>query len=243
MCGRFAQPRSPEELARIFQARPVSDLAGERFNVAPTDPVLAVTQRQGERLLEEFRWGLLPVFARDRRGAARMINARVETVESSPAFRTAFRARRCLLPADAFYEWIRHRDPATGRVRRSEPFAIRRKTGEPMAFAGIWSVWRDPLSAERVSTAAIITGPPNELVARVHDRMPVILPPHAWEAWLDEDAEPADLRPLLGPAPADDFVLYPVSPAVNDVRSEGPELLTPLTRWTEPETWPAAHRA
>jgi putative SOS response-associated peptidase YedK len=230
-------------LARIFQARPVSELAGDRFNVAPTDPVLAVTRRHGDRLLEEFRWGLLPTFAADRRSAARMINARAETVGVSPAFRTSFRSRRCLLPADAFYEWIRHRHPATGRVRRSEPFAIRLRSGEPMAFAGIWSVWRDPHSAERVYTAAIITGPPNDLVARVHDRMPVVLPPEAWDAWLDEGADGADLHPLLRPAPADDFVLYPVSPAVNNVRSEGPELLAPLTRWSETQTWPAATRS
>jgi putative SOS response-associated peptidase YedK len=240
MCGRFAQPRSPEDLARIFRASPTSDLPGDRYNVAPTDPVLGVSERHGDRLLDEFRWGLLPTFATDRRGAARMINARMETVESSPAFRTSFRSRRCLLPADAFYEWIRHRDPVTGRVRRSEPFAIRLRDGSPMAFAGIWSVWRDPSTAERVFTTAIITGPPNELVAGVHDRMPVVLPPEGWDTWLDESAPVEQLRGLLRPAPADGFVIYPVSPAVNNVRSDGPELLAPLTRWTEPEAWRVA---
>ena len=236
MCGRFAQPRSADDLARIFRARAASELAGERYNVAPTDPLLAVLERHGERIVDEFRWGLVPWFAADRKGAARLINARSETAETSPAFRASFRSHRCIVPADAFYEWTRQRDAATGRVLRSDPFAVRRRDGEPLAFAGLWATWRDPATAERLYTATILTGPPNDLVARVHDRMPIILDAADWDAWLGEETDAGDLRSLLRPAPADGLTVYPVSPAVNNVRSEGQELLLPLTRWTQPIT-------
>ncbi len=231
MCGRFAQPRSPEDLARIFRATSVSDLPGDRFNVAPTDPVAAVVEHHGERTVDSFRWGLVPFFAEGPKSRSPLINARAETVETAPAFRVAFARRRCIVPADAFYEWRRHRDPASGRVVRSEPFAIRRRDDEPMAFAGVWAIWRDPATAERLYSAAIVTGTPNELVASVHDRMPIILDPADWDAWLDEGARPAELRPLLRPYPADGLRMYPVSPAVNNVRSQGAELLLPLSRW------------
>ncbi|HEX6655714.1 MAG TPA: SOS response-associated peptidase [Candidatus Limnocylindria bacterium] len=232
MCGRFAQPRSPEELARLFRATAVSDLTGERFNVAPTDPVAAIVEHHGERMLDTFRWGLVPFFADGPKARTPLINARAETVETSPSFRTSFARRRCIVPAEAFYEWRRHRDPATGRVVRSEPFAIRLRADEPMAFAGIWAIWRDPATAERLYSLAIVTGQPNELVAEVHDRMPVILHPDDWDAWLDEGARLEELRALLRTYPAEALRMYPVSPAVNNVRSQGAELLLPLTRWS-----------
>lgn len=232
MCGRFAQPRSPEELARLFRATAVGDLDGDRFNVAPTDPVSAVVEHHGERVLDTFRWGLVPFFADGPKARAPLINARAETVETSPAFRAAFARRRCIVPADAFYEWRRHHAPATGRVIRSEPFAIRLRNDAPMAFAGLWAIWRDPATAQRLNSLAIVTGQPNELVATVHDRMPVILHPDDWDAWLDEAARPAELRPLLRPYPAEELQMYPVSPAVNNVRSQGAELLLPLSRWS-----------
>jgi len=231
MCGRFAQPRSPEELARIFHARPVAEMEGPQYNVAPTDAVAAVVEHHGDRTVDRLRWGLVPFFADSPKGGARLINARSETVETSPAFRDAFRRRRCIIPADAFYEWRRHRDPATGRVRRSEPFAIRRRDDEPLALAGLWAIWRDPETAERLYTCTILTTDPNEIIQPVHDRMPVILDPEDWDTWLREDAAAEELRPLLHPAPADPLEIYPVSPAVNNVRSEGSELLLPLTRW------------
>lgn len=233
MCGRFAQPRSAEELARIFHARPAADLAGERFNVAPTDEVAAVVEHHGERVVDAFRWGLVPFYAKSARDGARLINARAETVERSPAFRTAFARHRCIVPADAFYEWRRHRDPVTGRVVRSEPFAVRRSDGEPLALAGLWSSWRDPDTAVRLYTCTILTTDPNELVARIHDRMPVVLDPTDWDAWLAEGTPAEQLRSLLRPAPAEPLDAYAVSPAVNNVRNEGPELLAPLSRWSD----------
>lgn len=238
MCGRFAQPRSSEELARIFRARAATDLAGDRFNVAPTDPVAAVVEHHGERVVDVFRWGLVPVYEESARGAARLINARSETVETTPAFRTSFRRSRCIVPADAFYEWRRARKPVSGRVTARQPFAIRPAGGDPFAFAGLWATWRDPATAERVYTVSIVTGPPNELVEPVHDRMPIILDPADHDAWLDRDTPPEILRLLLRPAPAGSMRMYPVSPAVNNVRSQGAELLAPLTRW-QSEVWPA----
>jgi putative SOS response-associated peptidase YedK len=232
MCGRFAQPRSPEELARLFRATAVSELPGDRFNVAPTDPVAAVLEHHGERVLDTFRWGLVPFFAQGPKARSPLINARAETVEESPAFRTSVARRRCIVPADAFYEWRRHRDPASRRVLRSEPFAIRLRTDDPMAFAGIWAIWRDTTTAERLYSLAIVTGQPNALVATVHDRMPVVLHPDDWDTWLDEGATLRELRPLLRPLPEEELTMYPVSPAVNNVRSQGPELLQPLTRWS-----------
>jgi len=228
MCGRFAQPRSAEELARIFHARPAVDLPGDRFNVAPTDEVAAVVEQHGERVVDAFRWGLVPFFAPDRREAARLINARSETAEMSPAYRTSFRQRRCIVPADAFYEWRRERDPTTGRVRRSHPFAIRRIDGQPLAMAGLWAVWRNPETAERLYTCTILTGAPNDLVAPIHDRMPIVLEPADWDAWLAAETSMLELRPMLRPLPAEELAMHPVSPAVNNVRNQGPELLVPI---------------
>ena len=146
MCGRFAQPRSSDELARLYEAAAVGRLPGEQYNVAPTDEVSAVVQPHEERLVDTFRWGLVPVWAASAREGARMINARAETVTTSSAFRSAFRARRCIVPADAFYEWRRDGPPGPrGGRARPEPWAIRRRDGEPLSFAGLWSVWRDLL--------------------------------------------------------------------------------------------------
>ena len=233
MCGRFAQPRSAEELARIFHARPATDLPGEQFNVAPTDEVAAVVEHHGERVVDAFRWGLVPFYATSAKDGARLINARAETVERSPAFRTAFARHRCIIPADAFYEWRRQRDPATGRTIRSEPFAVRRSDGELLALAGLWSSWRDPDTAARLYTCTILTTGPNELLARIHDRMPVVLDQSDWDAWLAEGTPAEQLRSLLRPAAAEPLDAYAVSPAVNNVRNEGPELLAPLSRWSD----------
>jgi putative SOS response-associated peptidase YedK len=229
MCGRFAQPRSADDLARIFRARSATDLAGDRFNVAPTDPVAAVVEHHAERVVDTFRWGLVPFFAGSPKERSPLINARAETVETAPAFRLSFERRRCIVPADAFYEWRRHRDPLTGRVRRSEPFAIRRADGDPLAFAGLWALWRDPTTAERLYSCTILTSEPNELVAELHHRMPVILDPADWDAWLSPESPRPELRSLLRPYPSSGMVVYPVSPAVNSVRNQGSDLLAPLT--------------
>src|SRR5947207_13142372 len=237
MCGRFAQPRSPDELARIFRARRVTELEGDRFNVAPTDEVAAVVERHGERQLDTFRWGLVPYYAETSHEAARLINARAETVESSGAIRTAFRRRRCIVPADAFYEWRRSVPNGEAPVRRDagrpQPFAIRRIDGMPMAFAGLWAVWRDPATAGRLFSCTIVTTTANDLVAPLHTRMPVILDADDWDGWLDEDAEPSVLRGLLQPAAPSALEVYAVGMGVNSVRNNDP---TMLDRLPDPST-------
>jgi putative SOS response-associated peptidase YedK len=221
MCGRFAQPHDSEQLARIFAARPTVDLPGQRFNVAPTDEVAGVVEHHGERVIEPFRWGLVPWYAENRREAARLINARAETVETSPAFRTSYAKRRAIIPAAAFYEW--HRVEG-----RRDPYAIRRLDGDLLALAGVWAVWRDPESGERVYTCSILTTLPNDLLAPIHNRMPVILAPEAWDRWLSAETALNDLRPLLFPFPSEALDAYPVSKAVSNVRNDGAELLDPL---------------
>lgn len=222
MCGRFSQQRPASELAEIFAAEPLVDDPGARFNVAPTDDALVVVQREDRRAITAYRWGLVPHWSTDLRTGSRMFNARAETITTSPAFRDAFRRRRCIVPVDAFYEWKRE-----GSIR--QPYAIVRDDGRPMALAGLWAGWRDPETEAVTRTFTIITTTPNDAIADLHDRMPVLLPDSAWDEWLGPPLE--DPGALLGRlAPTDDIPLriYAVSRAVNDVRRDGPELVEPL---------------
>lgn len=250
MCGRFTQQRPTAEIAAIFAATPLAEDGGERFNVAPTQRVSVVVERDDGRAVDLFRWGLVPAWAKDPRVGSRMINARAETVASSPAFRGALRRHRCIVPADAFYEWRRGPSgagqvaagqaasghvgaghAASGPVRagsatRRQPFAIHRRDGAPLAFAGLWSAWRDPRVPEPLLTCTIVTTTPNELMASIHDRMPVILPPDAWDRWLDPaPADPAEFQRLLVPCPAEWLEAIPVGSLVNSVRNQGPALV------------------
>jgi putative SOS response-associated peptidase YedK len=226
MCGRFTQERPASELAEIFAAEPLVDELGDRYNVAPTDEALVVVQRDDRRAITAYRWGMVPHWATDLKAGSRMFNARAETLTSSPAFRAAFQRRRCLVPVDSFYEWKRE-----GSVR--QPYRVVREDGRPLALAGLWAGWRDPSSDPEspviVRTFTIVTSGPNDAVADLHDRMPVIVPDSAWERWLDPSpADPGELQGLL--QPTDDIALriHAVSRAVNDVRRDGPELIEPL---------------
>jgi len=222
MCGRFSLSTPPEEVARHFGLGETPELL-PRFNVAPTQDVavVRVSARSGKRRLEPRRWGLVPHWAKDPRIGHRLINARAETLREKPAFREAFRLRRCLVPADGFYEW--GRGPSGRR-----PFHVRRTSGGPFAIAGLYERWRGPEGAEIVS-CTLVTTDANEAVAPVHDRMPVIVPPEAYAAWLDPElCDPARLAGLLRPAPADALVLVPVGPRVNDPRHDDPECVAPL---------------
>ena len=218
MCGRFSQQRPASELAEIFAAEPLVDDPGPRFNVAPTDDALVVVQREERRAVTAYRWGLIPHWADGAKVGSRMFNARAETLTSSPAFRDAFRRKRCLVPVDGFYEWHR-----AGAAR--QPFAIARADGRPLALAGLWSGCHDPSTGRVVRTFTIVTSRPNEQMVGLHDRMPVIVPDDAWASWLDPRLEdPAELHGLF--EPSDDVALriWPVSPLVNNVRNDGPEL-------------------
>jgi len=222
MCGRFTQQRPTAELARLFDAELLVDEPGGRYNVAPMQKVAVVVQKEEHRALTAYRWGLVPSWAKDPKIGSRMINARAETVATSPAFRDSFRRRRCIVPADAFYEWQR-------MAGTRQPYAIRRWDGQPLAFAGVWSSWRVPELPEPLRTFAIITTTPNELMAELHDRMPVILPRDAWSLWLDpQPVDVGELHGLLVPSPAGELEAFAVAPLVNSIRNQGPELIAPL---------------
>lgn len=222
MCGRFTQERPTSDLAEIFAAEDLADDPGSRFNVAPTDEAVVVVQREERRAIKAYRWGLIPHWADSPKIGNRMFNARAETLTSSPAFRDAFRRRRCLVPVDSFFEWRRE-----GTIR--QPFRIVRTDGRPLALAGLWSGWRDPETEEVRRTFTIVTTTPNDLMRPIHNRMPVVVPDDAWDRWLDPSLpDPGELQGLLVPAPDDDLEAYPVSRAVNNVRNDGPELIERL---------------
>ena len=222
MCGRFTQQRPASELAEIFGAEPLVDDPGGHYNVAPTDDALVVVQRDERRGLTAYRWGLIPHWATEARVGSKMINARAETITSSPAFRDAFVRKRCLVPVDSFYEWKRE-----GTVR--QPYRIVRRDGRPLALAGLWAGWKDPAADVVRRTFTIVTTTPNEAIAGLHDRMPVIVAEEAWARWLDPaPADPGELLGLLVPSEEVDLDVYAVVRDVNDVRRDGPELITPL---------------
>jgi len=213
----------PSELAQIFDAEirdpGAYEEIGPRYNVAPTQPVTVVVQRDEGRFVELHRWGLVPAWAKSPAVGARMINARAETVASSSAFRTSFIRRRCVIPADGFYEWRRE-----GKVKR--PFLIHTSSDTPLAFAGLWAPWRDPASGEWLLSAAVVTTAANALVGQLHNRMPAILGADEWPLWLDPMiADPGLLSDLLHPADETLLRLDAVSTLVNNANNEGPELL------------------
>lgn len=222
MCGRYtlANP-DPKRLRLRFGLPESAALAEEpRFNIAPTDPVLAVREGETGREAGRLRWGLAPGRWALERGSRPLINARAESLARQPAFAESFRERRCLIPADGFYEW--RRDDG-GKV----PVWIHRPDVDLFAFAGIWAALRPPGGGEPLLSCAIVTCPPNELLRAVHDRMPVILAPEAEAAWLDPGADESELLELLRPAPAAELELREVSDLVNSVREDGPALIAP----------------
>lgn len=225
MCGRFVAASSPDQIARYFDAQAPEPLIEPSYNVAPTQDVYTVLESGGVRRVESLRWGLVPRWAKDLKVGSRMINARAETLATKGAFSRAFERRRCIVPADAFYEW-----KAVPGQKKKQPYLIGRADGEPLAFAGLWAVWRNPADPdETVHSCTIITGEPNATVRPIHDRMPIILPPTRWDTWLDPDQHDLDLLGrLLVPAPASIIRVHPVSTLVNDVNNTGAELAAPV---------------
>jgi putative SOS response-associated peptidase YedK len=231
MCGRFVSASPPDELARYFDARPPEHELEPSFNVAPTAEVYVVRAEDGHRQLTSLRWGLVPFWAKEAKVGAKMINARAESLVDKPAFRNAVRRRRCLIPADGFYEWAK-----VAGHKAKQPYYIHRADGEPLVFAGLWERWRGAKGSEPLETCAIVTCRANATMASIHDRMPCLLPPTAWDRWLASDDASADGEPgavadlaavvgLLVPAPDDLLTLHPVGTAVNRAANNGPELL------------------
>jgi len=221
MCGRFSLTSKPRRLRDHFGlAREPEDMV-PHYNIAPTQPVLVIPNRT-ERLLRPARWGLIPHWAKDTKIGARLINVRNETLLTREGFRAALEPRRCIIPADGFYEW--QRDAQGRRV----PYYICRRDGAPLAFAGIWDVWR-PAEGEPVASCAIVTTDANELIAPIHDRMPVILPAEACDIWLSPHAHSAEeLERWLGPCPPEWLQAQRVSTHVNKPDHDDPECIAPL---------------
>ncbi|MFC2030868.1 SOS response-associated peptidase [Chloroflexota bacterium] len=224
MCGRFTLTTPDQDLAVQFNLPSIPTLK-PRYNIAPTQPVAAVrkTRDSGERELAMLRWGLIPFWAKDPGIGSRMINARSETVAEKPAFRTAFRRRRCLVLADGFYEWQKQNGSKL-------PHYVRMKTGGPFAIAGLWERWEGQ-DAEVIQSCTLLTTEPNDLIGPIHNRMPVILRPEDYDLWLDREVDqPEVLQPLLHHFAAELMDAYPVSRLVNSPRNDDPQCIEPLEK-------------
>lgn len=250
MCGRYASSRRPEDLVEEF------DVAVPRFdeplapdyNVAPTKEVYAVMERPPsresdeppERQLRVLTWGLIPSWAKDPSIGNRMINARMETVAEKPAFRRAFAARRCLLPADGYFEWYATQETTAAGKPRKQPFFIRPSDGGTLAMAGLYEIWRDPSRPDDDPhpfrwTCTVLTTEAEDDLGHIHDRMPLMVEPDRWSDWLDPQAPQAALLGLLTPAAPGRLEAFPVSTLVGNVKNNGPELLEPLPLADVPE--------
>jgi putative SOS response-associated peptidase YedK len=229
----MTQATDPAEVARIFDADSRVDEDSEgakpRYNVAPTQPLMVVLQRADEgRVVEQHRWGLVPSFSKSLKDGAKRINARSETVATSPSFRSSFKKRRCIVPSNGFYEWQRTGGP-------KQPFFLHPPEDAVLAMAGLWAVWKDPETGLWVPSATVVTTEANRMMSAIHDRMPVLLPREAWDDWLDPEVDdPEYLQSLMVPAPDDVLGMYPISTKVNNVRNEGSELLAPLEETEAP---------
>ena len=217
MCGRYTLSTPAGRLAEEFQLDSTVEIPPS-YNIAPTQQVAAVLEDEGGRRLEMLRWGLVPSWADDPDIGARMINARSETAPEKPSFRRAFRGRRCLIAADGFYEWKREDGG-------KQPYYFRMQDGRPFAFAGLWESW-DKGGGELL-TCTILTTRANSVLQGIHDRMPVILPHDAYNAWLDPDADREELGELMIPYPGDDLETYPVSRFVNSPRNNDERCIEP----------------
>jgi putative SOS response-associated peptidase YedK len=221
MCGRFTLAADPSELGDEFEGVQFPQGLGPRYNVSPSQPVLAI-RNDGKQQADFLVWGLVPSWAKDASIGSRLINARGETLAEKPAFRGAYKYKRCLIPADGFYEWKAEQ----GRKTKT-PYAIRMKGGRPFAFAGLWDEWHST-DGSVLYSCTIITTTPNALMAPIHNRMPVILQRQDYDEWLDRSPRPAGtLDTLLRPFPGELLEAYPVSTLVNSPSNDSPECIRP----------------
>ncbi|WP_414541234.1 SOS response-associated peptidase [Nostoc sp. CCY0012] len=219
MCGRFTLNQSSAALAEFFQVKSIPNLAAQ-YNIAPTQRVATVLHNpeSGSNEFQQLRWGLIPSWAKDASMGAKLINARAETVAEKPAFRSAFKHRRCLVLADGFFEWQRQNG-------KKQPFYFRLVDGQPFGFAGLWEKWRSP-EGEEITSCTILTTAANELLQPIHERMPVILAPQDYDLWLNPQMQTREtLQPLLCSYPSQAMTAYPVSTIVNNPRHNTPECI------------------
>jgi putative SOS response-associated peptidase YedK len=223
MCGRFVLKTNPEILQQTFDLVTVPDSLPPRYNIAPSQPVAVISNKDPQQL-EFYKWGLVPFWSKDPSIGYKMINARVETASEKPAFREAFKKRRCLIPATGFYEW------AKGKSEKDkQPMYIHMRNDALFAFAGLWETWKDE-NGVPMQSCTILTGEPNELLENFHHRMAIILHPSDYKLWLSpEEMTPAELMPLLQPFPADEMEAYEVSKIVNSPANDVPECILPLS--------------
>jgi putative SOS response-associated peptidase YedK len=225
MCGRYAITSAPEAIRALFRYQEQPNFP-PRYNVAPTQPIAIVRMTEGRRQFALVRWGLLPSWVKDPRAFTLVINARGESVLDKPAFKNAMKYRRCLIPADGFYEW-----KASGS--RKQPYFVRLTSGEPTAFAGLWECWTGP-NGEELETAAIVTTTANRTLQHIHERMPVVVPPDAFDLWLNcGEVDATTAAALIAPAPDDALQAYPVSTDVNRVANDNAKLLEPAAPSSE----------
>jgi putative SOS response-associated peptidase YedK len=225
MCGRFQASSAPAELARWFKTTGPLPNVQQRYNAAPSQnlPIVLCGHETGKRRLVILRWGLIPGWAKDAKIGYSTINAMAETVAIKPAFGDAFVRRRCLVPADGFYEWKQF------DAKMKQPYRFIMRDGSPMAFAGLWEQWNDPASGETVRSFTIVTTAPNALCAPIHNRMPVILDPTDYPAWLGEKpALPDELQALLRPFPAERMEAHMIGPEIGNVRNDNAALIERL---------------
>lgn len=216
MCGRFVGYRNVESLKTVFPIDRVNAEAVASYNIAPSQDVLAIVRRDGENWLDRFHWGLVPFWAKDTSFGSKMINARAETIAEKPSFKNAFRKRRCLIPADGFYEWV-------GPKGEKQPYYITLPDAAPMAFAGLWEIWK-PGTDQAHSSVTIITTAASASMKPFHHRMPAILHADHYAAWLDPDIASTDaLHAILSDGRLTEVKGAPVSRRVNSVRQDGPE--------------------
>ena len=240
MCGRFVSAGSPDRIAAYFETvlptEVVAESLGENYNVAPTQDIYAIVGTgDGAARLDAFHWGLVPSWAKDRKIASRMINARGETLAEKPSFKSLFRTKRCIVPMDGFYEWKAGIDGGAVNAKGKplkQPMYVHRADGDPLAVAGLWTRWKDPDDPEGrfLQSATVITTAANRMMSPVHDRMPVILPASRWATWLDPANDDLDaLGALLVPCGDDVLVMHEVSTDVNNARNNRPDVMAPLT--------------
>ncbi len=223
MCGRFTLTVDPGQLQESFPWAAIPDEFPPRYNIAPTQPV-AVIPNDGQNRMDFFVWGLIPSWAKDKDIGNRLINARAETLAEKPAFRSAFKRRRCLILADGFYEW----QPEAGKKSKI-PMYIQLISRQPFAFAGLWEIWNASDGSE-IRSCTIITTQPNRMMEEIHNRMPVILAPKDYQRWLaPEEQEAGSLDHLLVPYPADEMKAYPVSRLVNSPSNDQPDCILPVS--------------
>lgn len=234
MCGRYAVTSSPEAIRALFRYAELPNFS-PRYNIAPTQPIAIVRIVEGKWQFALVRWGLIPSWVKDPKSVSLMFNARGETVNEKPAYRAAMKRRRCLIPADGFYEWRRDGE-------RKRPYWVSPRSGGPIAFAGLWETWTGP-NGEELETAAIVTTSANATLKPIHERMPVIVPQDAFDLWLNPEVDPKTAATLIAPAPDVLMEAYEISSAVNHAANDNPALQQRVGETAGLEPQPASRRA